>query len=182
MTPSDSAIRLRALRQDDLPILHRWFQDPATVRSLGGPFRYRTETEALNYMARWLVISDKEVRLAIEHATDNGLVGMVSLQDIDALNSTASFHLLLGEPAARGKGLGTQATRAMLRHAFADLGLARVELEVLDDNLAARAIYEKTGFIVEGERREAVFKDGQRHGLVVMGVLASEFRDLPDQS
>lgn len=177
MTPPDSPIRLRALRKEDLPTLHRWYQDPQTVRSLGGNFRYRTEAEAVDYMGRWLVSSDREVRLAIEHGPDGRLVGMVSLQEIDALNRSASFHLLLGEAAARGKGLGVLATRAMLRHGFADLGLLRIGLQVLDDNHAARAVYDKSGFVVEGELREAVFKDGKRHGLVLMSILSTEFRD-----
>jgi RimJ/RimL family protein N-acetyltransferase len=177
MYSPDSPIRLRALRKEDLPILYRWYQDPETVRSLGANFRYRSETEAVDYMGRWLVSSDSEVRLAIEHGPDGQLVGMVSLQEIDSLNRSASFHLLLGEAAARGKGLGVPATRAMLRHAFADLGLMRVGLQVLDDNHAARAVYDKAGFVIEGALREAVFKDGRRHGLVLMSILSGEFRD-----
>lgn len=177
MTSAEGPISLRALRRDDLPILYGWYQDPQTVRSLGGPFRYRSEPEAIDYMGRWLVSSDTEVRLAIEHGPERRLVGMVSLQDIDSLNRTADFHLLLGDPAARGKGLGALATRAMLRHAFADLGLARVALQVLDDNRAARAVYDKAGFVVEGELRQAVFKDGQRHSLVLMSILSGEFSD-----
>ncbi|MFI4965123.1 MAG: GNAT family N-acetyltransferase [Caulobacterales bacterium] len=177
MTFPDGAIRLRALRKDDLPTLYAWYQDPQTVRSLGANFRYRSEAEVVDNMGRWLVSSESEVRLAIEHGPAHQLVGMVSLQEIDALNRSASFHLVLGEAEARGKGLGVLATRAMLKHAFGDLGLQRVGLQVLDDNHAARALYAKAGFVVEGELREAVFKDGQRHGLVLMGILAGEFRD-----
>lgn len=177
MTSAGGTIKLRALRKDDLPTLYRWYQDAGTVRSLGANFRYRSESEAIDYMGRWLVSSDLEVRLAIEHGPDDQLVGMVSLQEIDSVNRSASFHLLLGEAAARGKGLGILATRAMLRHAFGDLGLARVGLQVLDDNHAAQAVYEKAGFVVEGELREAVFKGGARHGLVLMGILAGEFLD-----
>ena len=58
---------------------------------------------------------------------------------------------------------------------FGDLGLARVELEVLDDNEAAQAIYQQAGFRVEGARRSAVIKEGARRDLIIMSVLAEEF-------
>ena len=51
----------------------------------------------------------------------------------------------------------------MLKHAFCDLNLHRVWLTVLDTNAAARRVYDKVGFRVEGTIREGVFKDGRYH-------------------
>jgi RimJ/RimL family protein N-acetyltransferase len=75
-------------------------------------------------------------------------------------------------PALLGKGLGTEATRLVLRHAFNDLGLHRVGLRVLAYNHRAIRSYEKCGFVIEGREREAALVDGAWHDDVLMGALA----------
>ena len=64
----------------------------------------------------------------------------------------------------------------MLRFAFEELNLHRVSLTVLDTNERAIACYRKCGFVEEGRLREDWYQEGRYHDLIVMGVLAPEFR------
>jgi len=57
---------------------------------------------------------------------------------------------------ARGQGLGAEALRVVLAHAFGPLGLHRVSLEVYDFNERAIHVYEKVGFRHEGRMRDAL--------------------------
>ena len=75
-----------------------------------------------------------------------------------------------GVASARGLGIGTAACRALLRYAFDDLNLRRVHLHVLDTNVAAKRLYEKVGFRVQGVERDAVFIDGRSRDLVTMAI------------
>lgn len=59
----------------------------------------------------------------------------------------------------RGRGLGARLLAATLDDAHGK-GLTRVELEVRVDNAAAIRLYEKTGFELEGRKRQAMRFDG----------------------
>jgi putative acetyltransferase len=49
--------------------------------------------------------------------------------------------------------------------------VTRIELDVYVENARARHLYEKFGFEVEGRRRRAIFRDGQYHDDLIMGLL-----------
>lgn len=59
-----------------------------------------------------------------------------------------------------GRGIGSALLAAALDLCDRWLQVTRVELEVFTDNDAALALYERSGFVVEGTRRGAVFRDG----------------------
>jgi RimJ/RimL family protein N-acetyltransferase len=64
----------------------------------------------------------------------------------------------------------------LLRHAFLDLNLNRVGLEVLADNEQAIRLYERVGFRTEGRLRSHVCKEGRFKDVLVMGILRAEFK------
>jgi RimJ/RimL family protein N-acetyltransferase len=70
----------------------------------------------------------------------------------------------------RGKGIGIALMRAALSRAK-EAGLSRVELTVREDNLRAKALYEKVGFAVEGVKRKAALFDGKYYDLILMSRL-----------
>lgn len=67
------------------------------------------------------------------------------------------------------------AVTAILKYAFTDLNLHRVQLEVLTNNTRARNLYKKCGFRDEGEKRQAIFKNGRYLDITVMGILKTEY-------
>jgi RimJ/RimL family protein N-acetyltransferase len=102
-------------------------------------------------------------------------IGFVSLADVQHVPGHAELGLgLLGE-AHRGRGLGTEAIRLVLSHAFGAMRLQRVHLHVLTDNPAVR-LYERLGFRREGTLRRHAFKRGAWRDQHVMGLLAEEWR------
>jgi RimJ/RimL family protein N-acetyltransferase len=78
-------------------------------------------------------------------------------------------------PGLRGQGLGREITRLVLAWAFGELGVHRVELEVLAFNRRAIRCYLACGFRQEGIRRQAeLYPDGFQD-LILMSVLESEY-------
>lgn len=73
----------------------------------------------------------------------------------------------------RGHGIGKALILATLERARS-VGLTRVELTVREHNKRAFALYEKTGFVVEGVKRNAVRVDGKYENLICMGLLLEE--------
>ena len=78
-------------------------------------------------------------------------------------------------PRAFGRGLGTEATRLVLAHAFDTVGINRIELEVYDFNPRARRVYEKAGFVHEGTKRQALYWDGAWVDAHLMAMLAGDW-------
>jgi len=77
-------------------------------------------------------------------------IGMVGLYDIDFTKGTAEFgRLLIGEPSARGRGLGLAVTSLLCEFGFKQLKLEEIKLEVLAENVIANAIYTKVGFLAK---------------------------------
>ena len=103
------------------------------------------------------------------------VVGDINLFHIDTRSRNASVGLSIWRPEDRGCGYGTDAMRALLRWAFRQMNLHRVELSVDPSNTAAIRSYAKAGFSEEGRRREAHFTDGVYVDDVMMGILRREF-------
>jgi RimJ/RimL family protein N-acetyltransferase len=102
--------------------------------------------------------------------------GEVVLNNLDRVNRSCGFRILLGSAEFRDRGLGTEASRLALAHAFERAGVHRVELQVYAFNPRAKHVYDKLGFRYEGTRRQALRWDGQWIDSHVMAILASEWR------
>ena len=68
-----------------------------------------------------------------------------------------------------------EALRLMLRFAFHELNLHRLQLTVFAYNEAAIRLYERLGFQREGAFREYLLRDGKRYDMLLYGLLAREW-------
>lgn len=112
--------------------------------------------------------------LAVVDRETGACVGEAVLNEWEPESSSCNFRILIG-PRGRDRGLGTEATRLLLAHAFETIGLHRVSLEVYAFNPRAQRAYEKVGFVPEGVRRDALRFDDEWVDSVLMSVLASEW-------
>lgn len=118
-------------------------------------------------------LMDHPYAWVIEH---QGLLGSARLDRVDLTDRRASFAIGLLRSEFLGRGIGTEAARAVLGFAFSTLGLHRVSLRVLANNARAIRSYQKCGFRIEGRERETAFFDGRWHDDLIMGLLAHELR------
>lgn len=107
---------------------------------------------------------------------DGALIGGIRLYGINYSDKRAQLAIGIIDPAALGKGLGTQAMRLLAAHAFDTLGLHRLGCRVLDFNARAIAAYEKVGFVVEGREREAALIAGTWHDDLILGLLDRDLK------
>lgn len=160
---------LRPVDERDTDDVVRWRAEPAVAAQLFSE-RPPTRAEHLAWLARLRPDGDRREFIIVERAAGRA-VGTIGLSQLDRRYRRAEYGLLIGEPAARGKGMAAEASRLLLQHAFTALGLNRVYLHVLADNDAALRLYGRLGFASEGVLREHVYKDGRFRDVVVMGMV-----------
>lgn len=102
---------------------------------------------------------------------DGRMIGAAGFAGIDWVARSTNIGYWLGEEH-QGRGLMTRAVRALVDHAFGELGLHRVEIKAAEGNRRSRAIPERLGFEQEGILREAECVDDRYMDLVVYGLLA----------
>ena len=168
--------RLRELESKDLSTINKWRNNPDLIQKLGAPFRYINLEVDQNWFQSYMNNRSTAVRCAIVDSSDDMIIGLVSLVSINHLNQSAQFHIMIGGAENRGKGAGSFATKTMLEHAFFNLNLQRVKLEVLDDNKEAQHLYEKCGFVFEGKKRKACYKNGRFVDTLVYSILKEEYK------
>ena len=169
-------VLLRPLERDDVGVLAGWAQDYETWPQVNeGPYAPTSVADALrDYDAPG---SDSRrasatvVPFAID--VDDELVGSIALWGIDLHNRRGHLGIGLG-PSHRGKGYGRDAIGVLLRYAFVDRGLHRVQLEVLADNERALRSYRAAGFREDGRLRESAWVMGSLVDEVIMSVLATD--------
>jgi ribosomal-protein-alanine N-acetyltransferase len=166
--------QLRAINETDLPLLVRWMNDPdvrhwlhqserpdATVETVR--VRFGLDQEGLPNLV-WMI-----------ETLEGRPVGHIGLLRVDPHSLCTELAISIGETDAWSRGYGTDAIRAILRHAFTDLGLRRIYLYTDADNARGIRCYEKCGFVREGVMREQRLPYGKPLDMVVMGVLSGEW-------
>ena len=167
--------QLRELERKDLERINRCRNDPDLIALLGAPFRFINLDVDVAWFENYMRNRGNTIRCAIVRQGEDKILGLVTLASIDYLNQSAEFHIMIGDPAEQGHGAGTFAVQSMLRHAFYNMNLHRVELTVLAENQRAQHVYEKCGFHREGAKRQSHYKSGRFHDMYCYAVLKDEF-------
>lgn len=167
--------QLRELERKDLAIINKWRNDPELIASLGAPFRYINTDVDERWFEHYMGSRSNTVRCAIVKEDEDRILGLVSLVSVDYMNQCAEFHIMIGDKENQGKGIGTYAVNEMLHHAFYNMNLYRIELTVLAENERAQKLYEKMGFVREGVKRKARYKNGKFVDMLVYSILREEY-------
>lgn len=147
--------------------------DPENLRLTGTTATFTREAVSGHLAA--IGARDDRADWALLHAETGEFVGEAVLNELDDENAAMNFRIAL-VPGRPGQGYGTEATTAVLDHAFHVIGLHRVSLEVYSFNPRAQRSYEKAGFVTEGRLREALYWEGAWVDAVVMSVLRTDER------
>jgi len=163
---------LRPIEPEDLPIVMTLAND-TELRGLTGGIRPMSRWDAERWLEKvrndphrlWFTIALKDTGRAIGEA---GLLRIVHEW------RTADMSLMIADRDAWGKGLGTEAARLLIEHAFGAMSLHRLAIGVVGFNERALRFWESLGFRQEGIQREGYFHGGRFHDFVMMSLLEGE--------
>ncbi len=155
-------IALRPVQVSDLPVLGTWLndEDPDGNFNQFGLSPSHALERSFNETG---LLTDQQGRLLIV-TPDNTVVGFVSYHQV-------VIHLA---PAYRKKGYGTDAQRLLAGYLFATYPIRRIEAGTDIANSAEQRALEKAGFTREGVLRQAQWRVGEWHDMVVYSKLRGE--------
>lgn len=168
-------VKLAAIREEDYELLSKWYGDGYALRFFEMEPAYPRNSDSVKRWVQEQVSSGKQYSFAIRTVEDDILVGYIDLNSIVWSNGVATLSIGIGDKNSRGKGYASEAVNLILKFAFHELNLHRVQLCVISYNEPAIALYEKCGFKKEGTQREVVFRDGVRYDLHNYGILKHEW-------
>jgi [ribosomal protein S5]-alanine N-acetyltransferase len=136
-----------ALMQQSRALHEPWIQPPLSSLSFH------------NYLAR--TQREDHEGLLICQRSDDAIAGVININNIIRGSFlSASLGYYVGEPFA-GRGYMREGLKLVLRFAFRDLGLHRLEANIQPDNGPSIALVKSCGFAYEGLSPRFLFIDGQ---------------------
>ena len=171
-------VTLRAPELADVAKLHLWANDPEIWNMLGGwhfPFSSRSTEE-------W-VAGRKDSNLT-DHVfcidtPEEGMIGTANIISIDWKNKNAFHGMMIGQAKLRGKGYALDALFALMRYAFQELGLNRLDGDMIAYNERSLRFYlDKAGWKREGVKRDWYYRGGAFHDKIVVGVTRQDYLDI----
>lgn len=165
---------LRAPEPEDLERCYTWMNDREVTRytTMRFPISRAAERKWLEHERN----PAETVELAITTLAGDH-IGNCGLMRVNHLCRSAQLGIVIGDKAYWSQGFGTDAVLTLCGFGFAEMNLNRVELHVYDYNPRGIACYERCGFQHEGRLRQAGFREGAHHDILVMGILAAEYRE-----
>ncbi len=137
--------------------VHRWWR--------GGDDMTKAVTEDLEQPDVETFVIEHESKIA-------GAIQWQAETEPDYLHASIDIYI---DPAAHGRGIGSDAVRTLARHLIVDRGHHRLVIDPAADNAAAIRCYSKVGFKPVGVmRRYERGDDGAWHDGLLMDLLADE--------
>jgi RimJ/RimL family protein N-acetyltransferase len=167
-------VTMRALELDDVASVHRWSNDPEVQDGLGG-WHFPLSRNSLDTWIRGFHHDGVDQRFIID-VRDIGPIGLATLTSINWKDRNAFHGILIGESAQRRKGFATDAVLSLMRYAFEELGLQRLDTTIVEFNQQSLALHvDKCGWTEEGRKQSAVYRKNRFWTNVVLGVTRESY-------
>ena len=144
MTLETKRLILRSWTEEDAEECWRYARDPRVGPAAGWPPHVTVE-DSRRVIREVLAVPETYAIVLKETGLPVGSIGLHH-NDLAEKEDEAELGYWIGVPYW-GRGLVPEAAREMLRHAFEDLGLARVWCGYYDGNDKSKRVQEKLGFI-----------------------------------
>ncbi len=163
---------LRAIEKEDNEFLRMMVNDPKMESDVIGWSFPTSKIEQEKWFENQ-AFDKKNLRFIIEYKAQ--VVGLATLTNIDWKNRKATHGIKLYGEDIKGKGIGTDAVRTIMKYAFEELQLNRLYGSIMLQNIASQKLYFKCGWKQEGVSRQSIFKNNHYIDEMQVSVLREEY-------
>lgn len=166
---------LRPLENDDAKAVFAIFSDPDVTRYWGfSTFEHPAQAAAFIRQTHDGFASRRLLQWGIVPTDSEDVIGTAALFDWHEDHGRAEIGYALRRDQW-GKGVASEVLPVVLRFAFEEMKLNRVEADVDPRNAASIRSLERAGFVREGYVRERYVVNGEKQDAIVYGLLRSDF-------
>lgn len=159
------------MTKDDTELYNKWRNDLEVMYSTN-PFLDVYHLEETEEFVNHIILNTTTAKsyIMVEKEKETP-IGIVSLINIDYKNRNAECIIDIGEKDYWGKSYGSEGLNLLLNYSFSEMNLHRVSLKVFSFNERAISLYTRLGFQQEGNSRQSLFRNGEWHDIIHMGIL-----------
>ncbi len=173
-------VYLDRLTKADIPLLTAWWNDTDYQTTLRRDMIFLTteqDQEEWNFPTQQNLANRDFFGFAIRRIEDDWLIGNAGIMNLRWQARSCDIFIGIGQAEMRGKGYGSDALRILCNYIFYEMNMHRLGLVVHSFNTSAIQMYERVGFTHEGALRDFVYRDGNYHDMLHMGILAHEWKN-----
>lgn len=150
--------------------------NPQTMKYIPRPLA-KTKEDALEHIA---MINEKidnstGINWVITLKDNPKLIGIIGHYRIQPENYRAEIGYMI-LPQYHGKGIATEAIKAVVEYGFEEMQLHSVEAIIDPENQASEKVLLKSGFVKEAHIKENEFYDGKFIDTVIYSLLRKNFK------
>ena len=172
---------LRDYEMSDKKVTRELLDDLDVTRFLSVVPHPYTESDADVFLKMTLKNREKKPReeynLVVTDKETNEFLGAVGISSINELDKSATMGYWLGKRHWRNSYM-TEVVLEIIRFAFEELKLRRINISAAVENDASNALIKKVGFVYEGTRKQYMTarSTGKIHDANIYGMLKSDWK------
>ena len=169
---------LRRAERDDLDTILSWMEDPDFQRFLYGDAAQsprQIRERIIQMLGRSPANQLPSALYLLIESKQDGLLGMISLQNVSWRNRSCSIDVYVGDKGRRSSLLAAISVFRALEYAFDELNLHRISALIYVFNRPSWRIFEMAGAKRELVLQRHVMRDGELYDAYGYGLLRQEF-------
>lgn len=165
------SILFRKIRENDLEKILKWRTSLEVTA-----YMYTDPLLTMKEQKKWYEkIKTDETRRDWVINVEGEDVGLISLTNIDNIHKRCNWAYYIASTTMRGKGIGKSVELNIYHFVFESLNLNKLCCEVFSFNEKVITLHQKYGSMIEGVRREHIYKNGSYYDIVEMAILKKDW-------
>lgn len=176
------SIRLRNFEEKDVDFVYKCKNDPILNNLIVGNYRHFTREDAEKWVKGCIVPNTSyKFWVICTNDVEQKIVGWVSLSDINIENNSVCHHgIVIGDNDYRDGVAMFEAMLLSMDYAFNTLKTHRLYGSCISEHKISPYMLSALGFILEGQRRDAIYKNNRYYDILDYGLLSNEYLTFND--
>jgi len=161
-------IQVRLFDKDtDYKIVQGWLKDEA------GRWFLLSRSSSSGKTLQQLLEDERNI-FGIISLADSTPIGLMGFLNYDQNNHKVEMRKLIGEEIHRGKGYAKEATMLWIQYGINNLGLKKIYLNTIENNIRNVTLNKELGFQIEGILRKEFVINNEYYDVIRMGYIVEE--------